>query len=112
MDLNEELQKINEESSLKDIQQYVNKMIEERGFQNETLKDVMLLLTEEVGELAKEVRKTIQYKLDVSKAKDIDMEGEIADVFIYLMSLCRIQNIDLLQAFKEKEQRNSKRIWK
>lgn len=112
MELKDKLEQLNEESSLKDIQEYVNEMIVDRGFQDETLKDVMLLLTEEVGELAKEVRKSIEYKLDVSKTKELDMEGEIADVFIYLMSLCRIKNIDLFQAFKDKEEKNSKRTWK
>ena len=110
--IREELDNLNEKSSLKDIQIYMNKMIEERGFTNETPQDVMLLLTEEVGELAKEIRKTTQIKMDVNKSRETDISGEIADVFMYILSMCRVMNIDLLEAFKEKEERNLKRTWK
>lgn len=109
--LEEELEKLNKNSSLKDIQIYINKMIETRGFENETPQDIMLLLTEELGELAKEVRKSTNIKLDSAKSREIDISGEIADVFIYILSLCRVEKIDLLEATKEKEQRNIKRTW-
>jgi len=110
--LEEELNSLNEKSSLRDIQTYINKMIEERGFKEETAEDVMLLLTEEVGELAKEIRKNRKFKLDVEKSSQPDVSGEIADVFMYILSMCRVMNIDLLEALKEKEKRNLKRTWK
>jgi len=110
--LEEELNTLNEKSSLKDIQMYINKMIEERGFKEETAEDVMLLLTEEVGELAKEIRKNRKFKLDVEKSSQPDVSGEIADVFMYILSMCRVMNIDLLEALKEKEKRNLKRTWR
>lgn len=110
--LEEELKKLNDQSSLKDIQIYMNKMIEERGFDKETPQDVMLLLTEEVGELAKEIRKTTQIKIDVNKSRTTDVSGEIADVFMYILAMCRVMNVDLLEALKEKEERNLKRTWK
>ena len=91
---------------------YVDEMIEIRGFTNETPQDVMLLLTEEIGELAKEVRKTTDIKMDVTKSKELDLEGEIADVFMYLLSMCRVMNVDLLEAFKKKEEKNCERVWK
>lgn len=110
--LEEELIKLNENSSLKEIQTYINKMIETRGFEDETAQDVTLLLTEELGELAKEVRKSTNIKLDSTKSRETDISGEIADVFMYILALCRIEKIDLLEALKEKEQRNMKRTWK
>lgn len=110
--LEEELEHLNQESSLKDIQLYVNKMINERGFQSETPQDVMLFLTEEIGELAKEIRKARNFQLDINKSKEPDVSGEIADVFIYILSMCRVMNIDLFEAFKEKEEKNMKRTWK
>lgn len=107
------LQSLKETSSLKEIQNYIDDMIITRGFEEETPKDLMLLLTEEVGELAKAVRKTEGLKMDVSKDPDkYDLKGEITDVFNYLLCLCSTMKIDLLQAFKEKEERNSQRIWK
>ena len=67
-----------------------------------------------MGELAKEVRKLRKYKIDVNKKenRELDLEGEIADIFIYLLSMCRVTNINLLEAFKNKEEKNCKREWK
>lgn len=67
-----------------------------------------------MGELAKEVRKLRKYKIDINKKenKELDLEGEIADIFIYLISMCRVTNINLLEAFKNKEEKNCKREWK
>lgn len=110
--LEEELSKLNENTTLKDLQKYVNDMIEIRGFSKETPQDVMLLLTEEVGELAKEIRKSRKYYLDTNKNNELDVEGEIADVFIYILSMCRVMNVNLLEAFKNKEEKNCKREWK
>lgn len=74
----------------------------------------MLFLTEEMGELAKEVRKLRKYKIDINKKenRELDLEGEIADIFIYLLSMCRVTNVNLLEAFKNKEERNCNREWK
>lgn len=110
--LKEQLSKLNENTTLKDLQKYVNDMIEIRGFSKETPQDVMLLLTEEVGELAKEIRKSRKYYLDTNKNNELDVEGEIADVFIYILSMCRVMNVNLLEAFKNKEEKNCKREWK
>jgi len=111
MILEEKLEKLDENSSLKDIQEYMNEMIEIRGFDKETPQDILLLLTEELGELAKAVRKTTDIKNDIEKSDDHDIEGELADVFEYLMAMCRALEIDLFQAFKNKEKRNCKRTW-
>lgn len=110
--LKEQLSKLNENTTLKDLQKYVNDMIEIRGFSKETPQDVMLLLAEEVGELAKEIRKSRKYYLDTNKNNELDVEGEIADVFIYILSMCRVMNVNLLEAFKNKEEKNCKREWK
>ena len=110
--LKECLEKMDDRVALKDLQKYVNDMVEIRGFDNTTPQEVMLLLTEEIGELAKEVRKSTKMKIDVKRQKEIDVEGEIADVFIYILSMCRVMNINLIDAFKKKEQINLKREWK
>jgi NTP pyrophosphatase (non-canonical NTP hydrolase) len=105
------LDSLNAQSSLNALQSYVNEMREVRGF-DETLKDLMILLTEETGELAKEVRKLSNMKIDVLEKSTVDIEGELADIFIYLLSICRHLNIDLFEAFKAKEEINSDRVWK
>ncbi len=111
-DLERKLDKINEKSSIVDLQKYVNDMIKVRGFENETPQDIMILLTEEIGELAKEVRKLSGIKTDVNKRCETKASEEIADVFIYILSMCKVLNIDLLEAFKNKEKINLNRIWK
>lgn len=111
-ELKNELENMKDTTSLKEIQEYVNHMIEVRGFDQETPKDVMLLLTEEVGELAKEVRKTTDIKLDVHSTRKAELGDEIADVFMYILSMCKATNVDLLEAFKKKEEKNFLRTWK
>ena len=110
-ELKVKLDVLTEQSSLKELQSYVNDMIKVRGFNDEDLKDLMILFTEETGELAKEVRKLTHMKMDVLEKSTANIEGEIADIFIYLLSICRNLNIDLFEAFKAKEEKNSSRVW-
>ena len=107
-----EFGKINDKSSLKEIQEYTKKMIKFRGFDNETPQDILLLLTEELGELAKEVRKSTHIKMDINSTRTQNLDKEIADVFNYIMALCVATDIDLFEAFKTKEEINFKREWK
>lgn len=112
---NENLKKrlitMNDQTGLATWQEYIDLMRETRGFTKDTPQNLMLFLTEEMGELAKEVRKLMNFKLDVSKTRESDIDGEIADIFIYLLSLCNILDINLAEAVKEKEERNCQRKW-
>lgn len=112
IDLHKEWNVLNENSTLTEVQEYAKKMIIARGFEGETLQDILMLLTEELGELAKEVRKTIKFKLDKNANKSPNLGNEIADVFNYLLALCVAEDIDLFQVFKDKEEINLKREWK
>jgi NTP pyrophosphatase (non-canonical NTP hydrolase) len=96
---------------LKDFQQYVADMVKERGFENETTPELFMLLLEECGELAKAARKTTQIKMD-HQSESFHINHEVADVFIYLLAICNRFDIDLEQAFREKEEVNNKRFWK
>lgn len=40
------------------------------------------------------------------------MKEELADVFIYLLSLANMHGLDLEEAFREKEEINKQREWK
>ena len=106
------LNALTEHSSLKELQSYVNDMIKVRGFSDEDLKDLMIFMTAEIGELAEEVCKLSNMKMDVSKRSTANIAGELADVFIFLLSICHNLNIDLFEAFKAKEEENSTRDWK
>ena len=107
------LNKLSKESSINEIQNYIKKIMEIRGFNKEKSSEKILLLIEEVGELAKAIRKN-ENKLGIDKTKEYNyssIESEIADVFIVLLSICDILNIDLLKVFLDKEEENIKRIW-
>ena len=106
------IENMDENTSLKQLQAYVNEMVNVRGFAEETPQDCLLLLTEELGELAKEVRKSsTNIKNDTAKENIKNLNGEIGDVLMMLLALCRTLDVDLLQAFKEKELVNCNRNW-
>lgn len=113
MELREEFEKINENSSLKEVQAYLLKMQKARGFEKETLQEQMILLTEEVGELARAIRKQTNMKQDTSGIHaDTNLKEEIADVFMYLTCMCINIDVQLIECFKEKEEKNFNRTWK
>lgn len=99
--------------SLAELQAYVHHMVKKRGFDKETPKDVMLLMVEEVGELAKALRKYSGLKVDEKKSeKYTAAEEEIADVFIYLVDLANLLGASLFDVFLAKEKENEKHFWK
>lgn len=113
MNLREKFEKLNDNSSLNEIQEYIKAMMIQREFDKEDIKDEMILLTEEVGELAKAVRKTTNLKMDIAKENDkYDLKGELSDVFNYVVCMCCILDISLFDCYKEKEKRNFDRTWK
>jgi len=106
------IETINNRSSVKKLQEYIHNVVVQRGFDDEAPSDIMLLMVEEVGELAKALRKYIGLKIDQNKKdKYTQLEHELADVFIYLLDLANVCEIDLFQALKEKEYENNKRFW-
>ena len=96
--------------TLRDFQDYIAKMVKERGFIEESVPEIFLLFLEECGELAKAVRKTQNIKTD-KNSKNFDVDQEAADVFMYLLDICNHFGVDLEKAFRDKEEINNKRIW-
>lgn len=111
-DLKIELDKLSKKSSVEELQKYIKDMIETRKFRTSLL-ERMILLTEEIGELAKEIRKMDNNLLvDAHKDYSSSLENEMVDVFICLMGMYELLDIDLVQALKNKEELNFKREWK
>ncbi|MAF79707.1 RS21-C6 protein [bacterium] len=102
---------LQENPTLKDFQKYIEEMVRERGFTDETIPELFMLFLEECGEMAKAARKLEKVKSDPNSKEHL-LEEEIADVFIYLLDICNKFNIDLEKAFREKEKINKKRTWK
>ena len=97
--------------TLKDLQQYMDEVCEERGWVKDTYSEKFLLFIEEVGELAKAMRKSAGLYDEKEKQKNFELEEEFADVLSYLLDLANCFQVDLEKAFREKEQINEGRTW-
>mgnify|MGYP001552237538 CR=1 FL=1 len=97
-----------ERPTLEDYQRLIKQLIVERGYNEETPPEVMLLLTEEVGELAKAIRKLNGQKTH-QDSRVHDVAEELADCFWLLVDLSARLDIDLEKAFRMKEAKNAQR---
>lgn len=97
--------------TLKNFQEYVAELENERGFSHQTTIDKCLLLGEEIGELFKAVRKSEGLAVD-SNSNFTEIGDELTDIFIYLCAIANGKGIDLEEAFRKKEEKNKQRIWK
>lgn len=102
--------KLKDDPTLRDFQEYVKQLEAERGFTQQNAIEKCLLLGEEMGELFKAVRKTVKLKTDVN-ANIGSIDEELADIMIYVCSIANRFDIDLEQAFREKEEHNKNRNW-
>jgi len=98
--------------TLREIQDYVRRMTRMRGFDSETIEHAMLLLVEEVGELAKATRNLLGLKSSRQQDLRKNVKEELADCLIYLFDIANLAVVDLEDAFREKERRSSWRKWR
>jgi len=101
---------LKENPTLIDFQEYVKNLEIQRGFDDQNAIEKCLLLGEEMGELFKAIRKAIKLKMDINSNTG-SVSEEIADILIYLCSIANRFEIDIEQAFREKEEINKKRKW-
>jgi len=97
--------------SLKELQDYIWQMNIERGFSQEAPSEKLLMVMEEVGELAKAIRQHIGMKFS-DTTKKAELEEELADVQILLLGLASLTQVDMFEAVRAKEAKNNLRIWK
>lgn len=102
---------IPDNESLRELQKYVWQMNVERGFNTEDPSKKLVMLIEEVGELAKVVRKEAGMKF-TDTTKKTELTEELGDVQIVLLGLASMLNVDMLEAVREKEKKNRERKWK
>ncbi len=95
--------------SLAAMQAYYAKVAQERAYSDEDVRDCMLLLTEEVGELARAVRKTAGITRHGNRDQS-NVAEELADVQLYVLHLANILGISLANAVKDKERINAARF--
>jgi len=97
--------------TLPDYQKYVSEMILERGFQDESISELLMLLMEECGELARACRKHTSAKTDAARDNKEKIDHELADILMYTLAISNHFNLDLEKAFREKEEINKQRAW-
>ncbi len=101
-----------EKPTLKDLQDYIKKIAEERSWDKNNHLEIFLLLSEELGELAKAIRNKTGLYTEKNKINNDELELEFADVLNYILDLANCFNIDLEKAFRKKDKINAERIWK
>lgn len=109
---------LSENAPLKEYQRYIHELEAMHGWLDVDLIHNCFLMGEEVGELFKAVRKYVRY-FDPSEGspaakgeRKADVAEELVDVFNYLMALANRLDIDMEEAFRNKNSRNQARQWK
>jgi len=90
----------------------VAEKIEERGFADETIHERLILLMEEMGELAKACRKISGMNVDTKRNIKYKVGEEITDVLNMLFAVGVELDIDIEKEFFSKEEKNDKRVYK
>ncbi|MDB5159840.1 MAG: MazG protein [Candidatus Saccharibacteria bacterium] len=90
------------------LQVYYAETAKRRGWDEETAKETVLLLAEELGELARAVRKHEGMNRD--HVYDVELGEELADVQLYLIHLANQTGVDLGAAVIAKEVTNEARF--
>jgi len=106
----------NDKKNLQDLQDYILTVCRKNGWDKADSSEKFMLLSEEVGELAKAIRK--YEKIFVEKGGNFSEKElkksiayELADILSYLLDIANYYEINLENAFWEKEDINSKREW-
>ncbi|HEY1085168.1 MAG TPA: MazG nucleotide pyrophosphohydrolase domain-containing protein [Candidatus Saccharimonadales bacterium] len=94
------------------IQEHLKKLCSEKGWDKNSISEVFLLLNEEVGELARAIRKQTGFKGEMKDKTKENLEEELADVFSYVLEIANRFDIDLASAYYKKQKINLDRTWK
>jgi NTP pyrophosphatase (non-canonical NTP hydrolase) len=87
---------------LQAFQKYYQRAAIRRGYAQEDAKDTLVLMMEEFGELARAIRKRTGLKRHGADA--VSDEGmELADVFIYVVHMANVLDVDLSKLVQQKE---------
>ena len=100
------------EGTIRHLQEYIELKLKERGFDDETLRERLLLLTEEVGELINACRKLMGMNIDEAREITNDAGKELADVINMIFSVGIKLGLDIEKDFCGKEAEVDKRKYK
>jgi NTP pyrophosphatase (non-canonical NTP hydrolase) len=91
--------------NLRAFQSYYRRVASQRGYERENARDCLLLMVEEVGELARAVRKRERLARHGPPSR-INEAHELADVFLYVVHMANVLELDLGSVVREKEEVN------
>ena len=94
------------------LQEYVAEKIKEWGFDDETLHERLLLLTEELGELVNACRKISGMNVDEKRVITNEAGEEIADMINLVFAVAIKLGIDVEKEFLKKIEKVDKRVYK
>jgi NTP pyrophosphatase (non-canonical NTP hydrolase) len=101
--------------TLRDFQEHIAAFCKEWGWETNTYMEEFFLMTEEIGELAKAMRKASNFQTEEAKNKGemtrFELEEEFADVFNYLLNLANLFDVDMEKAYRAKFEYNKSRKW-
>lgn len=108
---------ISENPTLNEVQAHFTRTCVHHKWDGISNENVFLLFIEEVGELAKAIRKTSKLMGESAKGNSSEaeirsnLEEEFADCFSYLIDLANRYDVKLGSAYQEKTRVNLKRTW-
>jgi NTP pyrophosphatase (non-canonical NTP hydrolase) len=91
--------------ALKAFQEYYRRAAIQRGYSKEEPKECLLLMVEEVGELARALRKR-EKLMRHGSYEGINESLELADVFLYVVHMANVLGVDLANVVRDKEKIN------
>jgi NTP pyrophosphatase (non-canonical NTP hydrolase) len=97
--------------TIRHLQKYCDAKIKERGFEDESLHERLLLMVEEVGELAKACRKISGMNVDKNREILFQVGEEIADVINLVFAVGIELGLDIEKEFIKKNKIVDKRIY-
>jgi len=92
-----------EKGTIKHLQKYIAQKNKERGFEDETLHERLLLLSEEVGELIHACRKLSGMNLDMKRKEHYWPGEEVADVINMVFCVGSKLELDIEKEFLKKQ---------
>ena len=99
------------QATLEDLQAFIKHTCKERGWDSRSPVELFTLMTEEVGEVSKAIRRLTGFAHAAKTSDTEELSHELVDVLNYVLDIANHFDIDMAKAFEEKWQLNSKRTW-
>ena len=99
------------QGTVKELQDYVRVKIQEWGFEDETLHERLLLLTEELGELVNACRKISGMNVDQNREITSEAGEEVVDVLNMVFAVAIKLGVDVEKELRIKYAKIDQRVY-